>query len=368
MSPAGRPFDGVLLISFGGPEGLDEIRPFLRNVLRGRRIPAARIDAVAHHYEQYGGVSPITAITRRQADGLRARLAEGQPDLPVWVGMRNWHPFLDETLTAMADAGIRRAFGIILAAQHSYSSCGQYRQNVDDARRTLRASGRPDIDVTYASDWHAHPRFVAANAERIADARHRLPPDLQHSARIVFTAHSIPRTMADACRYEAELLEAAQLIATAAGHTDADWVLSYQSRSGRPDDPWLEPDVCDYLRAERGRGLAAAIIAPIGFVADHLEVLYDLDTEAAAVCRELDLPMQRATAVNDHPEFLDLLAALVRDAWMRGGRPLHIVPAEPPTRVEPPPPARREQPASDVATSAGSSRAQARNATGAWPS
>lgn len=345
MSRTGRPFDAVLLISFGGPEGLDEIRPFLRNVLRGRRIPPDRIDAVARHYEQFGGVSPITAITRRQADGLRTRLAAGHPDLPVWIGMRNWHPFLDEALAAMADAGVRRALGIILAAQHSYSSCGQYRQNVDDARRTLRRSGRADIEVTYAGDWHAHPGFVAANAGRIADARRRLPPGMERAARIVFTAHSIPRAMANACRYEAELLEAARLIATAAGSNDAGWALTYQSRSGRPDDPWLEPDVCDYLRAERRRGLAAAIIAPIGFVADHLEVLYDLDTEAAAVCRELDLPMQRAAAVNDHPAFLDLLAALVRDAWMRGGRRLPMVPAEPPARMEPPPPTRRAQPA-----------------------
>ena len=340
MAPARRPFDAVLLVSFGGPEGPDEIRPFLRNVLRGRRIPAERIEAVAHHYEQFGGRSPITAITRRQAEGLRARLAAATPDLPVWMGMRNWHPFLDETLAAMADVGVRRAFGIIMAAQHSYSSCGQYRQNVDDARRALRATGRPDIEVTYAGGWHAHPGFVLANAERVAEARRRLPPGLQRDARIVFTAHSIPRSMADTCRYEAELRESARLIAVASGATD--WVLTYQSRSGRPEDPWLEPDVCDYLRSERDRGLGAAIIAPIGFIADHLEVLYDLDTEAADLCRAMGLPMQRASAANDHPAFLDLLAELTRDEWVRGGRPLPIVSSEPTARVEPPPPARRE--------------------------
>ena len=341
MALVGRPFDAVLLISFGGPEGPDEIRPFLRNVLRGRRIPSERINSVAHHYEQFGGISPITAITCRQAEGLRARLAATNPDLPVWIGMRNWHPFLDETLAAMADAGVHRALGIILAAQRSYSSCGQYRQNVDDARRSLRATGRPDVEVSYAGGWHAHPGFVAANAERVADARRRLPPELQRVARIVFTAHSIPKSMADACRYEAELLESARLVAMASDASD--WALTYQSRSGRPEDPWLEPDVCDYLRAERGRGLAAAIIAPIGFVADHLEVLYDLDTEAAAVCRTLDLPMQRAAAANDHPAFLDLLAELTSNAWVRGGRPLPIVSSDPPDRVEPPPPERREQ-------------------------
>ncbi len=339
MTVSDRPFDAVLLISFGGPEGVDEIRPFLRNVLRGRRIPAERIDAVAHHYEQFGGTSPITEITRRQAGGLRARLAAANVDLPVWMGMRNWHPFLDETLAAMADAGVRRAFGIILAAQHSYSSCGQYRQNVDDARRTLNATGRPDVEVIYAAGWHTHPGFIAANAERVADARGRLPPGLQRDARIVFTAHSIPASMAEVCRYRAELLETARLVAIAAGASD--WALTYQSRSGRPEDPWLEPDVCDYLRVERDRGLAAAVIAPIGFVADHLEILYDLDTEAAAVCRGLNLPMQRSAAAGDHPAFLDLLADLTHGAWTRGGRPLPIVSADPPARIEPPPPERR---------------------------
>lgn len=339
MAPAGRPFDAVLLISFGGPEGPDEIRPFLRNVLRGRRIPAERVDAVAHHYERFGGRSPITAITRRQAEGLRARLVAASLDLPVWIGMRNWHPFLDETLAAMADAGVRRALGVILAAQHSYSSCGQYRQNVDDARRTLRATGRADVEVVYTGGWHAHPGFVTANAECVDDARRRLPPALQRDARLVFTAHSIPKSMADACRYEAELLESARLIAGAAAVSD--WVLTYQSRSGRPGDPWLEPDVCDYLRAERDRGLVAAVIAPIGFIADHLEVLYDLDIEAAELCRAVDLPMQRASAANDHPAFLDLLAELTRHEWVRGGRPLPIISPQPPARVEPPPPERR---------------------------
>lgn len=340
MAPARRPFDAVLLVSFGGPEAPDEIRPFLRNVLRGRRVPAERVEAVAKHYEQFGGRSPITEITQRQAEGLRDRLAVAPPDLPVWIGMRNWHPFLDETLAAMADAGVRRALGIILAAHHSYSSCGQYRQNIDDARRTLHATGRPDIEVIYARGWHGHAGFVMANAERVTAARRRLPPELQHDARVVFTAHSIPKSMADTCRYETELLESARLVAHAADASD--WALTYQSRSGRPEDPWLEPDVCDYLRAERNRGLAAAIIAPIGFVADHLEVLYDLDTEAADLCRAMGLPMQRASAANDHPAFLDLLAELIRDEWVRGGRPLPVVSREPPARVEPPPPARRD--------------------------
>jgi ferrochelatase len=334
------PFDAVLLISFGGPTCRADIRPFLRNVLRGRRVPPARLEAVARHYELFDGMSPITAITRRQADGLRARLAADGPDLPVFVGMRNWHPFLDDTLADMAAAGVERALGIVLAAHHSYSSCGQYRQNVAQARQTLRERNVADVEVLFAPGWHAHEGFVEANVRQIASARRDLPEDAKRHARIVFTAHSIPASMAAGCRYETELRETAALVAERL--RTADWTLVYQSRSGRPDDPWLGPDICDYLRTARAEGLRAAVIAPIGFVADHIEVLYDLDTEAAGLCRTLDLPMCRAAAVNDHPAFIDTLADITRRACApaRRGRPLALVPAAPPARLEPPPPAR----------------------------
>ena len=340
MPPNASPYDAVLLIGFGGPTRRADVRPFLRNVLRGRRVPPARIEEVARHYELFDGVSPLTAITRRQADGLRERLAAGGPDLPVFVGMRNWHPFLDDTLAEMSAAGVGRALGIVLAAHHSYSSCGQYRQNVAQARRTLRLRGAADVEVLFAPGWHAHAGFVEANARRIDAARQALPEDVRQAARIVFTAHSIPASMAAVCRYEAELRETAALVAKRL-RTD-DQVLVYQSRSGRPGDPWLEPDVCDYLRDAHERGLGAAIVAPIGFVADHVEVLYDLDTEAAGVCRALGLPMRRAAAANDHPAFLDALADVTRNACSRarGGRPLPLAPATPPERLEPPPPAR----------------------------
>ena len=340
MPSPSAPFDAVLLIGFGGPQRRADIRPFLRNVLRGRRIPSERLEAVARHYELFDGRSPLTEISRRQADGLRERLSGGGPDLPVFLGMRNWHPFLDDVLSEMAESGIRRALAIILAAHHSYSSCGQYRQNVADARRTLGERGHPDVEVLYAPGWHAHPGFVAAHAARIEDARRLLPGALRRAARIVFTAHSIPRSMAGCARYVTELEESAGLVATA---VDApDWQLVYQSRSGRPADPWLEPDVCDYLRAAQEGGLEAAVLAPLGFVADHIEVLYDLDTEAAAACRAVGLPMRRASAVNDHPAFLDALADVVRAVCARvgGGRPLPIVPAVRPERVEGLPPAR----------------------------
>ena len=335
-----EPFDAVLLISFGGPARRADIRPFLRNVLRGRRVPPARIEDVARHYELFDGVSPLTAITRRQAEGLRRRLAAHGPDLPVFVGMRNWHPFLDDTLAEMSAAGIARALGIVLAAHHSYSSCGQYRQNVAQARRTLRENGVTDVEVLFAPGWHAHGGFIEANARQIEAALGDLPAAAGQTARIVFTAHSIPASMAASCRYEAELRETAALVAERL-QTD-DWTLVYQSRSGRPEDPWLEPDVCDYLRTARERGLRAAVLAPIGFVADHIEVLYDLDTEAAGLCRTLGLPMRRAAAVNDHPAFIDALADVTRYACSRarGGMPLPLVPAAPPARLEPPPPAR----------------------------
>jgi ferrochelatase len=318
-------FDAVLLISFGGPQGPGDIRPFLANVLRGRRVPPERVEEVAHHYELFGGVSPITAITRRQADGLASRLASVGCALPVYVGMRNWHPFLADTFRDMRSAGVRHAIGFIAAAQHSYSSCEQYRENVGAARADLRTDGA-DIDVTYVGSWFDHPLFVAANAAHVREARQRLPEAVRPSARLVCTAHSIPLSMAERSRYREQLEETARLVAHAAGMRD--WAVVYQSRSGRPQDPWLEPDVCDYLRRARGQGLPAAIVAPTGFVCDHIEVLYDLDTEAAQVCRDIGLPMARAEAVNDDPLFLDMMADVVLTtiSRYRGGRALPVHP------------------------------------------
>jgi ferrochelatase len=309
-------FDAVLIISFGGPQGRDDIRPFLANVLRGRRAAPERVEEVAHHYELFDGVSPITELTGRQAEGLAQRLkAAGQP-LPVYVGMRNWHPFLADTFRAMRADGVRRAIGFIAAAQHSYSSCEQYRENVAAARAELRASG-DDIDVTYVGSWFDHPLFVAAKAAHVRQALERLPDAARAQARLVCTAHSIPLPMAERSRYREQLQETARLVAHEAGVRD--WSLVFQSRSGRPQDPWLEPDVCDYLRREREQGLSAAVVAPIGFVCDHIEVLYDLDTEAAQVCRDIGLTMVRAEAVNDDPLFLDMMADVVLKTIRRYG-------------------------------------------------
>ena len=326
MAPA---FDSVLIVSFGGPQGRDDIRPFLASVLRGRRIPPERLEEVAHHYELFDGVSPITELTRKQAEGLRSRLiAAGRP-LPVYIGMRNWHPLLPDTLQQMHADGKRRAVGFIAAAHHSYSSCQQYRENVAAAQEALRAGGG-HIDVTFVESWFDHPLFISANAFHVRDALRRLPAGVRPQARLIFTAHSIPKSMADSSQYQLQLRVSCEAIAAQVGMT---WALVYQSRSGRPQDPWLEPDICEYLRREHEQGLAAAVICPVGFVCDHIEVLYDLDREAAEACASIGLPMVRAQAVNDDPLFLDMMADVVLKTIRRyeTGRPLPITTKNPTT-------------------------------------
>ena len=323
-------FDAVLIVAFGGPQGRDDVRPFLANVLRGRRVPPSRVEEVAHHYELFDGVSPLTALTMKQAELLRSRLKERDMPLPVYVGMRNWHPFLADTLAEMSRAGIRRAVGFLAAAQRSYSSCTQYRENVDAARLTLKERGLADVEIVYVADWHTHHGFIDANADHVCHALDQLAPDVGDRARIVFTAHSIPVSMAERYPYQRQLEETATAVATRVEkrtRRSRDWALVYQSRSGRPEDPWLAPDVCDYLRDEHARGLTAAVLSPIGFLCDHIEVLYDLDVEAAAVCREIGLPMVRAKSVNDHPRFADAMADAVMDTVGRysAGRPLTLV-------------------------------------------
>jgi protoporphyrin/coproporphyrin ferrochelatase len=320
-----QPFDAVLLISFGGPQGMDDIRPFLANVLRGRSVPQARMDEVAHHYELFGGVSPITEYTQQQADGLRDRLASAGTPLPVYIGMRNWHPFLADTLSDMSRAGVRRAVGFIMAAQSSYSSCQQYKENVLDARQAVRDRGLADVEVTYAGGWHTHPGFIGANAAHVETAMAKLPQELRGRARLVFTAHSIPTRMAERSRYREQLMDSAREVAARANASD--WVLVYQSRSGRPEDPWLGPDVCDYLREAASEGLEAAVLCPIGFVCDHIEVLYDLDREAADAARDAGVVLTRAEAVNHDPQFLDMMGEVVLSTVRRyaSGRPLPLL-------------------------------------------
>jgi ferrochelatase len=322
-----QPFDAVLVIAFGGPHAPPDIRPFLANVLRGRRVAPGRVEEVAHHYERVGGRSPITELTTRQAEGLAQRLASAGAPLPVFVGMRNWHPYLTDTLAEMSRAGIRRAVGFIAAAHRSYSSCTQYRENVADARAALLRDGLADVEVTYVPDWYAHPSFIAANADRVQRAVATLDPSLRDRAQVIFTAHSIPVSMADKYPYRDQYEESARLVFEEV--RPSSYATVYQSRSGRPEDPWLGPDITEYLREARTTGLEAAVLSPLGFICDHVEVLYDLDIEAAEVAREIELPVVRALAVNDHPLFLDMMADVVLQTCRRydNARPLELVAA-----------------------------------------
>lgn len=310
------PFDAVLVVSFGGPLGVDDVRPFLANVLRGRRVAAARVEAVVEHYLHFEGISPITRWTFLQAAGLSARLARSGPALPVYVGMRNWQPFLHETLAEMARDGVRRAVAFVTAAHRSYASCGQYKQNVADARAHLKRLGLPDVEVQFVGDWHLDDGFVSANAMNLAAALKKLPEGLAAEAEVLFTAHSIPTAMAANSQYVANL-EACAAAVMRRLDRGLRARLVYQSRSGRPEDPWLEPDVLVALSEAQARGCKAVVLAPIGFVSDHVEVLHDLDHEAAAHAEALGLRMVRASTVNDHPLFLDLMADKVRECWAR---------------------------------------------------
>ena len=290
---------------------------------------------MAHHYELFGGVSPLTRLTEAQAEGLRKRLEEDGPELPVYVGMRNWHPFLADTLAEMSRAGIRRAVGVIAAAHRSYSSCLQYKENARDARAALRAQGLADVEITYVGDWYDHPMFIEAAAAQVEDAIALLPEGDRARAALIFTAHSIPSSMAARYPYEEQYQTTARRIADrlrSSTNLPLPAATVYQSRSGRPEDPWLAPDICDYIRDQKAAGLLdAAVVVPAGFVSDHIEVLYDLDTEAAALAASLGVPMVRARAVNDHPAFLDMLADVVRSTVNRyaAGRPLPLLGSDP---------------------------------------
>jgi len=304
--------DSVLLVAFGGPTAPHEIRPFLEIVTRGRGIPAERLEEVAHHYEQMpGGRSPLAELTFAQARGLQQTLAQAGLALPVFVGMRNWHPFLHETLAEMTGKGARRALAIILSPLRTEASWDRYMQDVAEAR--VRVTDAPEVG--FAPPWFESSRFVAAVADRARAALGEVPPDARASTPLVFTAHSVPRAMADVSPYASDLTAATRAVVRRLGH--ARWSVAYQSRSGSPRQPWLEPDIGDVLRRLGADGERHVVVVPIGFVCDHVEVLYDLDIEARRVADGAGLSLHRAAAVNDHPEFVAMLADLVRGA--RGG-------------------------------------------------
>ena len=302
-----EPGDAILLVSFGGPDRPEEVMPFLENVLRGRNVPRERMLEVAEHYHHFGGRSPINDQNRALLAALRQVLAEQGPDVPVYWGNRNWHPLLADTLRQMTADGVRRAFAFVTSAYGSYSGCRQY---LEDLARAREAAGPGAPEVLKLRLFYNHPGFIEPMAERVAAALSRIPPERRPAAAMVFTAHSVPLSMAETSRYVQQVEEACRLVAERAGC--ARYRLVYQSRSGAPGQPWLGPDILDYLRELAAPGsVRDVVVAPVGFISDHMEVVYDLDTEARQLCDRLNLHMVRAETVGADRRFAAMIRELV---------------------------------------------------------
>ncbi|MDR7277932.1 ferrochelatase [Catenuloplanes atrovinosus] len=307
-------YDALLVMSFGGPEGPDDVMPFLENVVRGRGVPRERLLEVAEHYLHFGGVSPINQQCRDLIAAIKADFAANGVDLPVYWGNRNWHPMMADTLARMKADGIRTALGFATSAYGGYSSCRQYWEDISKAQAVV-GDGAPQVHKL--RQFWDHPGFVEPHADALRDALGRLDPARRDSTRIVFTAHSIPNSMAATAgptggRYEAQLQETAALVAAAAG-TDVPWDLVWQSRSGPPQVPWLEPDINDHLTALAEKGVTDVAVSPIGFVSDHLEVIWDLDNEASDTAAELGLGYARAGTPGHDPRYVTMVRELVTE-------------------------------------------------------
>jgi ferrochelatase len=307
-------YDAILVVSFGGPESRDDVIPFLEHVLRGRNVPRERMLAVAEHYYHFGGKSPINQQTRELISALENELAQHGPKLPVYWGNRNWHPMLADTLLQMKHDGIRRALAFVTSAYSSYSGCRQYREDIARAQSEVGA-GAPEIHKLRV--FFNHPGFIEATEDRLRETLQEVPSESRKNLQIVYIAHSIPLSMANTSDYVRQLEEVRKLVSARLGVTND--ALVYQSRSGAPGQPWLEPDILDYLREVKARDLASAIVlAPVGFVSDHMEVLYDLDVEARQLCDSLSLPMVRAKTVGVHPKFIAMIRELVLERVTQG--------------------------------------------------
>jgi protoporphyrin/coproporphyrin ferrochelatase len=313
-------YDAILLVAFGGPDEPADVIPFLENVLRGRNVPRERLLAVAEHYYHFGGVSPINRQMRELTGLIEAELDEHGPRLPVYWGNRNWRPMLADTVRKMRDDGVRKAAAFVMSAYSSYSGCRQYLEDIARAREAA-GEGAPEIDKLRL--FYNHPEFIEPVAERVRAALEQAP-----GAALVYTAHSVPVSMAATSDYEAQLNEACRLVSEQLGRRD--WRLVFQSRSGPPSQPWLGPDIGDFLRELHASGTRAVVVAPIGFISDHMEVLYDLDTEARALCGELGLQFVRAATVGNDPAFVSMIRELVLERmgempprWLGNGGPSH---------------------------------------------
>ena len=299
-------YDALLVCSFGGPQKQADVMPFLENVLRGRNVPRPRMMAVAEHYTAMGGASPINAQNRSLIEALEKELATHGPSLPIYFGNRNWHPLIVDAVGQMTRDGVKRALMFVTSAYSSYSGCRQYLEDIQLAHEAVGPTA-PRIDKLRV--FYNHPGFIDPMSERTIDALRKLPEKNREVASIVFSAHSIPIAMAEMCPYEEQLNETCRLVGERIGRDD--WSLVYQSRSGPPSQPWLEPDVCEHLRHLEAEGIRDVVVVPIGFLSDHMEVIYDLDTEAKQRCVELGLNMVRADTVSAHPRFVPMIRQLI---------------------------------------------------------
>ena len=303
------PVDSILIVSFGGPEGMDDVLPFLENVLRGKNVPHKRMLEVVEHYRQFDGISPINEQCRRLMDAIRQECLRRDLNLPIYWGNRNWHPMLTDTLKKMANDGRNRAISFFTSIFSCYSGCRQYRENIAEAQLAV---GENAPFVEKVRKGFNHPSFIAAQKDCLERALALLPAEVRSETVVLFCAHSIPKTMADNSRYEEQLRESARLVCKAAKH--GPWELVFQSRSGPPQQPWLEPDVCDRIeQLHVERGIKHVVVQPIGFVSDHMEVLFDLDHEAADLCKEKGIQFVRAASVGVHPKFVSMIVDLIEE-------------------------------------------------------
>ncbi|PJF21669.1 MAG: ferrochelatase [Phototrophicales bacterium] len=296
-----RDYDAILVMSFGGPEGMDDVMPFLENVTRGRNIPRERLEEVAQHYYHFGGVSPINQQNRALIAALKTELAAHQIHLPIYFGNRNWHPMIDNTLRQMRDDGVQRAIAFFTSTFSSYSGCRQYREDI--IRASEKIENAPEVDKIRV--FYNHPGFIEACVDNLQASLNQF----DEPVHVVFTAHSIPLAMAQKSAYEAQLKDACHIIAQTANITD--YALVYQSRSGAPHIPWLEPDILDHIETLHQQGIRNLVIMPLGFISDHMEVLFDLDTEAAQKAQELGMHMIRAATPGTHPRFIAMIRELI---------------------------------------------------------
>lgn len=301
-------YDAVLVVSFGGPEKSEDVLPFLENVTRGRNIPRERLMEVAEHYYHFGGKSPINDQCRALISALRDELAAHSIALGIYWGNRNWHPFLAEALREMRADGVKNALAFVTSAYSSYSSCRQYRENIRAAQEEIGA-GAPKVDKLRV--FYNHPHFIESSADRVRDALNQFSSAERRSLRFVVTAHSVPSSMAETSDYQKQLRETARLVAERVGLPEGELV--FQSRSGPPAQPWLGPDILDHLKKLRAQGVTNVLVAPLGFISDHMEVLYDLDTEARELASDLGMKMVRAETVGTHPGFISMIRELISE-------------------------------------------------------